>query len=125
MRGLKNKSEHTGKKVAIFITLLVVLCLLVNSVYKVYTKRVEAEKTLARMQEETKVMDEREKELEASLQRLVTDEGMALEMRKKLNVAAVGEKVAIIVDDNKSAPAPVAQISFWQKLTNFMVELFK
>ena len=77
------------------------------------------------MQDEIKAMEEREGQLAASLKRLETDEGMALEMRKKLNVAEAGESVAIIVDDNKSVSVPVAQTSPWQKFKNFVVDLFK
>jgi cell division protein FtsB len=125
MRGLKNRGEHIGKRVTIFFVLVLILCALTNSVYKVYSKRVEAQKTLARMQDEIKAMEEREGQLAASLKRLETDEGMALEMRKKLNVAEAGESVAIIVDDNKSVSVPVAQTSPWQKFKNFVVDLFK
>jgi hypothetical protein len=125
MRGLKNRGENRLKMGAIFCLLFLIFVVLTNSVYKVYKKKVNAEETLVRMQQDITDLEKRQQELKSSLQRLETADGMAFEMRKKLNVAEVGESVAIIVDEEESKPADNVELSIWQKFKNFVVELFK
>lgn len=125
MRSISGRKEGKWKRAGIFLVLLAVLLVLGNSVHKVYNKKVEAQKTLARMEEEVKNLKDREKFLKDSIERLDTKEGMAFEMRKKLNVAEAGESVAIIVEEGESVSAPTPQPSFWQKAKDFFVGLFK
>ena len=70
-------------------------------------------------------LQKREKELNDSLERLKTQEGLAFEMRRKLNVAEVGESVAIIVEEEIPIVPSTIKISNWQKFKNFVVNLFK
>lgn len=107
-----------------FLILLVVFGLILNSVRKVYIKKREAEKALALMQKEAKDLADREIYLERSLQRLETEEGIKFEIRKKLNVAEVGESVAIIVDEEKFVKDNSIKNSAWQKLKSFFVGWF-
>jgi hypothetical protein len=125
MRGIKNRGENKWKKWAAFVALFLLFAVLLNSTRKVYNKKVEAQKLLTQMQEEFKTMENRQKVLADSLQKLSTTEGMTFEMRQKLNVAQVGEGVAIIVDEKQATSTPPAQISNWQKIKGFWTELFR
>ena len=125
MRGIKTNKENKWKRPAAFLILLLVFGVLVNSVRKVYNKKVEAQKTLARMREEVKNLEDRQKFLGTSIQKLATEEGVAFEMRKKLNVASAGESVAIIVEGTQPTSTPVTEISSWQKLKDFFTKLFE
>jgi cell division protein FtsB len=125
MRGIKTKGNGKWKRVAGFLALLLIFGFLLNSVRNVYQKKELAQETLARMEKEAADLKSREAFLKESLQKLNTAEGMNFEMRKKLNVAEVGESVAVIVDNPAPAPATQPTISVWQKMKDFLVGLFK
>lgn len=125
MKGIRSKKENKWKRIAVFLALLLVFGFLLNSVRKIYNKKEEAQKVMARMEEEKAKLKEREKFLNDSLARLETTEGLKFEMRKKLNVAEVGESVAIIVNEEQAIPASSSKISPWQKLKDFLMGLFK
>ena len=109
----------------IFLALLLVFGFLLNSVRKIYNKKEEAQKVMARMEEEKTKLQEREQFLKDSLDKLATAEGLKFEIRKKLNVAEVGESVAIIVNEEQAPATQNLPISLWQKIKDFLVELFK
>lgn len=119
MRGIKNKDSGKWKKIAIFLGLLIVLGFLLNSVGKVYRKKENAEEVLARMQKEQFELQERSRELEETLSRLETEEGLEYEIRKRFNVAGAGESVAIIVEEEAATSSPKTEKSFWQKIKGF------
>lgn len=125
MRGIKNKKENKIKKLAIFFVLILVLGLLLNSVRKIYDKKEEAQKIMARMEEEKARLQERQKFLKESLANLETIEGLKFEIRKKLNVAEAGENVAIVVDEEQTAPTSQTNLSSWQKIKDFFTDLFR
>ncbi|MBN2094346.1 MAG: hypothetical protein JW740_03215 [Candidatus Zambryskibacteria bacterium] len=123
MRGIKRK-DNKWKKALIFLVLLAILGVLTNSVRKVYLKKQDAEKALVRMEKELDELQNRKIFLQTSLDKLSTEEGMAFEIRKKFNVAEVGESVAIIVEERNSENSVQPQISTWQKIKDFMLNLF-
>src|SRR4030042_2253669 len=123
MRGIKNKESGKWKKAVFFFVLLLMLIVLLNSVKNVYQKKKTAEEILVRMEKETENLRDREEYLKESLARLATQEGIKFEMRKKLNVAEVGESVAIIVDEEEAASVSDIKISTWQKIKNFLADL--
>lgn len=125
MRGIKTRGQGKWKRLGIFLILLLIFGALLNSVRKVYNKKAGAEKALARMQAEIKTLEDRQKFLENELDRLATDEGVKFEIRKKLNVSEAGESVALIINEDASAPALPPSLSVWQKLKNFFVWLFE
>ena len=125
MRGIRNKKQKRWKKMVIFLALLLVFGFLLNSVRKIYNKKEEAQKVMARMEEEKTKLQEREQFLKDSLDKLATAEGLKFEIRKKLNVAEVGESVAIIVNEEQAPATQNLPISLWQKIKDFLVELFK
>ena len=112
-------------RLGIFLILLLVFGLLLNSVSKVYKKKQEAEKILVRMEEQATELKQRNQFWKESLEKLATEEGVEFEIRKKLNVAEVGERVAIIVEEEPIASTSNPQISSWQKFKNFFTELFE
>ncbi|NLE07581.1 MAG: hypothetical protein GX627_03155 [Parcubacteria group bacterium] len=125
MRGIKTKKSSKWKILVAFLFLVLVLGVLLNSVRKVYNKKIGAEEALVKMNDRVYELQKREKELNDSLERLKTQEGLAFEMRRKLNVAEVGESVAIIVEEEIPIVPSTIKISNWQKFKNFVVNLFK
>jgi cell division protein FtsB len=125
MRGVKTKEDGKWKKVAVFIILLLVLGVLLNSVNNIYQKKKVAQETLARMQKEAADLQNRSAELKDSITKLNTKEGLDFEIRQKLNVAQAGESVAVIVDQKQTATTTSVKISTWQKINNFFTSLFR
>ena len=125
MRGVKTKGGNKWKKFGIFLVLVLALLLLLNSAHGVYQKKKNAEEVLSRTKEQVKVLIEKEVALKASLERLATTEGLKSEIRRKLNVAEVGESVAVIVAEEKTPSLETLEISTWQKLKDLFGELFK
>lgn len=125
MRGVNTKSKDTLKKLAVFVLLVFIILLLSNSVRKVYTKKRGAEETLARMNTEMQELKMRKESLEEFANRLQTNEGVEFELRKKFNVAGTGENVAIVVDENASSSGSLSPESLWQKLKDFVINLFE
>jgi len=111
MRGIKTKESGKWKKVGIFLILLILLGVLLNSARKVYDKKKEAQDTLVRMQGEVAKLENRNEVLKQSIKNINTKEGLEFELRQKLNVAQIGESVAVIVDEPQQASTSVAQIS--------------
>jgi cell division protein FtsB len=125
MRGIKTKEDKKWKKAAIFLVLLLMFGILLNSVNNIYQKKKAAQEALVRMQKEATELSNREEKLQESIARLDTTEGMNFEIRKKLNVAEAGESVAVIVDQKITTTTPPVQLSTWQKVKNFFSDLFK
>jgi cell division protein FtsB len=125
MRGVKNREGNKWKKWTAFLFLFLLFGFLLNSVRNVYKKKEVAQEALARMEKQKTELEERQKILKESLAKLATDDGMAIEIRKKLNVAQAGESVAVIVDEKQNTPPPVSSISSWQKIKDFFSWLFK
>lgn len=123
MRGIKRKDDGRWKKASIFVGLSLVFIILLNSVYRVYKKKVEAERALVQVKTELSELEERGALLEETLERLNTEEGIEFEIRRKLNVAGEGERVAIIVEQGGSTSTPEIKKSFWQKIKYFFINL--
>jgi cell division protein FtsB len=125
MRGIKNKESNKWKKLSVFLILLIVLVVLLNSVKNVYQKKQAAQEALSRMEKEMGDLENRDKFLKESINKMATKEGIEFEMRQKLNVAAAGEKVAIIVDEETPPSVQSLSLSSWQKIKNFFIDLFR
>ena len=121
MRGIKVKTKGSNnfKKILIFIALLILLTVLVNSVYGVYKKKKNADRALAQMQFDIKTLEERQEFLNDSVARLETKEGLEFEIKKKFNVALADEKVALIINEESTTTSKTATVSFWQKIKDF------
>jgi cell division protein FtsB len=125
MRGIKSKGRGKWKRALAFVLLMLVFGVLLNSVRKVYEKKEEAERTLAKMDEEMFQLRKREEFLKDSIEKIATSEGIEFELRKKLNVARAGESVAIIVEEEPTTDSRSDNISAWQKIKNFFGKLFE
>jgi hypothetical protein len=77
------------------------------------------------MQSDVATLKERKNFLANSLDRLATLDGIKFEIRKKLNVAEVGESVAIIVNEEDSVTPYIAPRSSWQRFKDFWQNLLK
>jgi cell division protein FtsB len=119
MRGIKTKNNTRWKRLLIFCLFLVIFIFLLNSVNNVYQKKKSAKEALSLMQNQIADLEERKNFLKSSLERLSTKEGIKFEIKRKLNVAEVGESVAIIVEEETSPKTAVTQSSFWQKIKDF------
>ncbi len=124
MRGVKTRTSGRWKRLLIFSALALLLIVFLNSVNNVYKKKKGAEDLLVRMQGELQTLEDREAFLAKSLDRLSTVEGMKFEIRKKLNVAEVGESVAIIVAQEEVDRTTPDQLSAWQQIKLFFTKLF-
>jgi cell division protein FtsB len=125
MRGIKNKESGQWKKVSAFVILFLILVVLLNSTKNVYDKKKAASEALAKMQKEDSDLQNREAYLKDSISKLSTTEGVEFELRQKLNVAAAGEGVAVIVDQKQSTTTSTSQPSTWQKIKDFFGSLFR
>jgi len=125
MKRIKNRDDGKWKRLGTFLVLFLILGLLLNSVSKVYKKKQEAEKILVRMEEQVAELEKRDQFLKDSLEKLSTEEGIEFEIRKKLNVAEVGERVAIIVEEEATLPTSNTAISSWQKFKNLWSGIFR
>lgn len=105
--------------------LVLLLLLLLNSLSNVYQKKREAQKALSFMQTELDDLKKRDEFLKNSIASIQTKEGLEFEIRKKLNVAEVGESVAIIVEEKEASSTPSMNLSPWQKFKNFFTKVFK
>lgn len=125
MRGIKTKSSQNWKKMFLSIFLFLFLILLLNSLSKVYTKKKQADKTLAHMQSQVLELKKRNEELKYDIQKLKTQEGIEFEIRKRLNVAQIGESVAIVVENQELTSTSSFKYSSWQKFKNTLINFFK
>jgi cell division protein FtsB len=125
MRGIKSRGENKWKRLATFFALLLVFGFLLNSLKNVYQKKIEAQKLLTQMEGDKAKLEERDQFLKESIAKLGTPEGVNFEIRQKLNVAGAGESVAVIVDEQQPTSTPASQISAWQKIKVFFINLFK
>jgi hypothetical protein len=125
MRGIKTKGSDKWKKISIFLILITLLVVVLNSARKVYEKRVEAQDTLTRMQAEVAQLQSRDQTLKESIKSINTTEGLEFELRQKLNVAQAGEGVAVIVNEPEPTSTQVTPLSPWQKIVNLFTGLFK
>src|SRR3989344_578630 len=124
MRGVKSREIQKWKKTAIFIVLLLLFGVLLNSVRKVYVKKQNATAALTKMQTDLTELKDREETLERSLKRLSTQEGIEYELRKNFSIARAGEEAAVIVSELPSTSTPPATLPPWQRLKNFFNDLF-
>lgn len=124
MRGVKTKNSGRWKQMSLSLFLFLLFLLALNSVYGVYQKKKNAKEFLARMNEEARVLVEREAFLNNELQKLETEEGLKFEIKKKLNVAEVGESVAIIVPEPLSTSTKLSEPSSLEQLKAFLKNLF-
>ena len=124
IKGIKRKNGGK-KRLALFLGLFILSGLVLNSLGNVYQKKKEAQEALADMRRQKAELEERKAELAEALDKLETPEGVDFEIRKRFNVAAAGESVAIIVEEERSADLQKIEETWWGKVKNFFGQLFE
>ncbi len=107
------------------LLLLVVVVLLIKPVWNVYWKKVESEKNIETVNQELVALKDREVQLSSQMNALNSDTGTEQEIRSKFNVAKEGEKMVIMVDQDKPEAMPVLKNQgFFQTIWNSFVKFF-
>ena len=107
---------------ATLLILFVVLIFVVKGTYQVYKKAHIARTEQKEVEKSFDELSTHTKELEESVERLKSEQGIEWEIRQKFTVARPGEEVVVIVDENdkksKNGGALGGQ-SFWQRVVGF------
>lgn len=103
--------------------LAVVVVLLLNSVWNIYTTERETRLTRNNLEREFLELKEREELLRKEIERLKTTRGVEEEIRSKFEVSKDGESVMVIVDPTKDKKTQIykRENSFWSKFLNFFI----
>ncbi len=110
----------------VLIVLAIVFILLLRGVWGVYNKSQFSAENLLKDQGELSRLIEREKSLAASLDYLKTEQGIESEIRSKFRAVKDDEKLAVIIEDEKSAPTSTTSSEkrgFWHKVYAIMFGL--
>jgi cell division protein FtsB len=111
----KQKFRRALYSVPSLILLLIIAALIARGAYRVFTKERESAHRVADLKDKINVLSSRETELEADIARLGTDEGKIEEIKRKFNVAAEGEHVAVVVDPRGKAATTTPVKTPWYK----------
>lgn len=107
---------------ASIVILFVVFVLIAHGAWKVHEKASIAAAESGEAKLTLQEIQDRSKELEASLVRLKTERGIEEEVRQKFTVARPGEEIVVVVDENakkgKNGETP-AEKSFWVGIWEF------
>ena len=100
------------------VVLIIVILFLLNGVWNIYQKEKSTDIKKDITKEEFDAILEREAVLTKEINRLSTERGKEQEIRKKFNVARVGEEVVVIIDapisdDGKNEDE---EKGFWQRI---------
>ena len=106
------------------IVLVIILAIFMKALWGVYEKEKISAQYLERERSELQKIEERQKDLNKTVEYLKTDKGIEAEIRSKFRLAKEGESIAIIVDNDsldvsKSSTTP--DIGFW----GYLVDWFK
>jgi cell division protein FtsB len=89
-----------------------------KAVWGIYAKYEKSKDIALRAREELVALEERQKDLTASIASLKTPEGEEKELRNKFGVVKEGERMIILVDERATSntAAVVESKNWWQKL---------
>ncbi|MDO8424200.1 MAG: hypothetical protein Q7S54_01145 [bacterium] len=88
---------------------------LAKGAFGIFVKERESSRVVRELEEKTLAAEERKSTLEASIARLLTEEGIVEEIKNKFNVTREGEYVAIIVDERFKATTTDVSGEIWYK----------
>jgi len=103
--------------------LFVVLLAVGRGSWDIYQKAVVAETERAIAEKALTDIQNRTIELQTSLERLKSTQGIEAEVRQKYTVARPGEEVVVVVDDSSKKgenSGVVSEKSLWQRITSFL-----
>ncbi|MDQ3089661.1 MAG: septum formation initiator family protein [bacterium] len=117
MRELQKKQILKRRMYSIpaLILLLVLVLLTVRGTWQVLEKRAESIKYVEALEERSKILEERKRELDEEVDYLETEAGIDEEIKERFNVAKMGEKVVIIVDPKPIATTTLSEDVPWYK----------
>lgn len=100
-QAIQKKHEHWQKIThSPWFVLFLCVCIffLSKGLFRVYGTYIKVDQDYKKLQSDVTTLEERNTELDVSIQRLESPEGKDYEIRKKLDVAKPGEKTLYIVD---------------------------
>ena len=118
----KRKIKRFFYSKVVLVCLLILIFLLLKMVWSVYEKQALTKDNLAKTATSFEGLQEREKMLSSSIDKLKTDSGIEQEIREKYGLVKPGEEVIVIVDgeDSTSSEPASSEISFWQKVKDWL-----
>ena len=90
---------------AALVAVLILLVIVGKATWSVYTKERESQKNLTRVENELASLQAREQKLQKDITHLQTPEGVETEIREQFQVAKPGERMIVLVEEGRAAPA--------------------
>jgi cell division protein FtsB len=106
----------------VLLILAIILVLLFRGVLSVYKKEKLTSQNLKQDKTELNKIISRQNNLASSLEYLKTDQGVENEIRSKFRVVKEGEKVSIIIDEQKTdepVSTTTTENGFWYNIVNW------
>jgi len=118
----KRKIKRFFYSRVVLVCLLILILLLLKMVWGVYEKQALTKDNLAKTATSFEGLQAREKMLSLSIDKLKTDNGIEQEIREKYGLVKPGEEIIVVVDgeDNTSSGSVSSEISFWQKVKDWL-----
>jgi len=118
----KRKIKRFFYSRVVLVCLLILIFLLLKMVWSVYEKQALTKDNLAKTAASFEGLQAREKMLSSSIDKLKTDSGIEQEIREKYGLVKLGEEVIVVVDgeDSTSSESVSSEISFWQKVKDWL-----
>lgn len=112
--------HHVGRRRVVpylILALLTVLVVLIgNAAFKMYDKVTHSRERAMQTKESLEKLYEHEVFIKHEIERLQTEQGLSSELRSKFGVAKPGEKMIVIIDDEKSQETTVEEPSLFKKI---------
>ena len=117
MRELERRQKFKKRIYSIpsLILLVILLLLSIRGTWAILNKKHESEQYVKNLQQESQQLEEREKNLEADINYLKTEEGIDEEIKERFNVSKAGERVVIIVDPKPVGTSTDQNRPIWYK----------
>jgi cell division protein FtsB len=123
----KNYNTKNGEevffKVLKVISLIALCVILIFSVYKLYRKYTKAHRALTDSQLELAKLQENEREINQSIDRLSTPAGIEYEVRDKYRVTKENEKMILVIDNKPPAENKILQKNIFVKFKEWLYNL--
>ncbi|PIQ68153.1 MAG: hypothetical protein COV91_05655 [Candidatus Taylorbacteria bacterium CG11_big_fil_rev_8_21_14_0_20_46_11] len=101
------------------IVLVVLILFMGKATWSVYSKERDSKTSLSRASEQLASLIARKDNLTEQIERLRTPEGVEAEIRGQFQVAKPGERMVVVVEEEKVSEVPKEKQSFVSKFFNF------
>ncbi len=121
----QNQSKNSLNKIiyskVMVLILLIFLALLSYSVFSLYKKRNEALTKAHAAQAELDRVKDKQSQIDSSLDKLSTPEGIEDAIRDKFQVVKDGEELIVVTDPNHNETSEKEEVkqTFWDKIKEF------